>query len=147
MVTLRKIEEANFRECIHLSVSEEQKKFVAPNVTSLAQAWLYGDAARPFSIYAGDTMVGFLMLDWDENEGRCGIWRFMIDQRFQGLGYGREAMRAVLDLLGEVPTFSVVKLSYVEGNAAAEALYRSVGFALTGEMEDGEVVMARTLRA
>ena len=36
MVTLCKIEEANFRECIHLSVSEAQKKFVAPNVTSLA---------------------------------------------------------------------------------------------------------------
>lgn len=37
-IEFRQIDRTNYNECIDLSLSEEQKKFVAPNMFSLVQA-------------------------------------------------------------------------------------------------------------
>jgi len=59
MITIKEINENNFNECLKLEVDDNQKNFVAKNMYSLAQAWLYPENARPFVIYNDDTMVGF----------------------------------------------------------------------------------------
>ena len=46
MVRLQEITEDNFAECVKLTVKEEQKAFVASNLYSLAQAWLYHTIAQ-----------------------------------------------------------------------------------------------------
>ncbi|MFV0399522.1 MAG: GNAT family N-acetyltransferase [Oscillospiraceae bacterium] len=90
-VELRKITEDNFRQIMEMKVAEDQSKFVAPNMLSLAQAWLEYDTTRPFAIYADDEPVGFLMLSWDVPKKECHLWRVMVDARFQGKGYGKPA--------------------------------------------------------
>lgn len=40
MITLRKITEDNFIECINLEVKEDQRKFAAHNMFSLAEAYV-----------------------------------------------------------------------------------------------------------
>ncbi|ABX42584.1 hypothetical protein [Lachnoclostridium phytofermentans] len=77
MVSLKEVNEKNFRTIIGMKLNEEQSKYVASNVYSLAQAWLYHEEAKPYAIYNDEEVIGFMMLDWDEKERECGIWRFM----------------------------------------------------------------------
>ena len=141
MITLKNIDEDNFSSVLHITLPPEQNKFVAPNVVSLAQAWLHSDTARPYAICEGDEVVGFIMLDWDEDERTAGIWRFMIAPEHQGKGYGRAAATAAITLARENDNIDLMYLDYVQGNDVARGLYYSLGFRENGDIEEGEIVM------
>ncbi len=64
----------------------------------------------------------------------------MIDHRYQGKGYARDAMILLLMQLKERPNCAAIKISYEPANSVAEKLYDSLGFQKTGEMIEGEVV-------
>ncbi len=145
MIRLEKVCERTFGKLLDMKLPEAQNRFVAPNIVSLAQAWLYYDHARPFAILDGDEPVGFVMLDWDTEERCCGVWRFMIAYDKQHRGYGRQAMAAALQMIRDADLFDVVKLDYVEGNEIARDLYSSFGFRENGEVEDGEIIMTLPL--
>lgn len=144
MITFREITPENWRECIKLSVAESQKEFVAPNVYSLAQAKVY-PSYKPLAIYHDDEMVGFTMYGVDPDDNEMGISRLMIDQRYQGKGYGRAAMVQLLEMIRQETSCYAIYLSFEPENKNAEALYMSLGFEHTGEIEDGELVMKLTL--
>lgn len=143
-ITLRAITEENFRAVVDMKLPPEQH-FVAPNVLSLAQAWLHREEARPFAVYDGDTLVGFLMLDWDEAARELGIWRLMIAPEFQGCGRGQETVRRVIEMGRASGKFDTLYLDYVPDNQVGEHIYTKLGFRPTGEIEDGEIVMALPL--
>jgi diamine N-acetyltransferase len=145
-VTLREITMDNFSECIRLSVSEDQKGFVASNVFSIAEAKADG-VSEPFAIYAGEQMVGFVMYDFEPKENRGYITRLMIDATFQRNGYGLAAMRQVIGRLKRIPECREILTSFAPGNTTAERLYAGFGFERTGEVEDGEVVVRLPLTA
>ncbi len=158
MVELRNITPDNFPEVIRLEVNDSQKSFVATNIRSLAQAYVAiankTCTPMPYAIYAGETMVGFIMLSYedadqsnpDDGAVYC-IWRLMIDKHHQGNGYGRQAMTKALELIRTFPYGQAnrVLLSYEPDNAVAKSLYASLGFVETGEMADDEVVAALRL--
>ncbi|MBR5389756.1 MAG: hypothetical protein IK141_00435 [Clostridia bacterium] len=53
---------------IDLKVNASQKKFVADNICSLAEAYANvadGRYAQPFGIYNGEVPVGFLMIGYN----------------------------------------------------------------------------------
>ncbi|WP_312371446.1 GNAT family N-acetyltransferase [Lachnoclostridium sp.] len=141
MVSLKEVNENNFRTIVGMKLNEEQSKYVAKNVYSLAQAWLYPEVAKPYAIYNDEEVVGFMMLDWDEKERECSIWRFMIATDQQGKGYGRKALEYALNIIKEAGKFDYVFLDYVPGNVVGKHLYESMGFIETGEIDEGEVVM------
>lgn len=141
MVSLKEVNENNFRTIVDMKLNEEQSKYVAPNVYSLAQAWLYPREAKPYAIYNDEEVIGFMMLDWDEKERECSIWRFMIANNQQGKGYGRKALENALNIIKEAGKFDYVFLDYVPGNVVGKHLYESMGFLETGEIEEGEIVM------
>jgi diamine N-acetyltransferase len=145
MITLRVINEGNFQECIRLEVDDSQKSFVARNVYSLAQAWLYSTNALPIAIYNDETMVGFVMLgvDYYNNGSKkaCGLWRLMIDTKHQDKGYGKAAMLKVIAYGKENLHSEEMRTSFVPGNDVAMKLYQNLGFVPTGEVDHGEVVM------
>ncbi|WP_342756250.1 GNAT family N-acetyltransferase [Kineothrix sedimenti] len=141
MVSLKEINENNFRIVVGMKVNEEQSKYVASNVYSLAQAWLYPEEAKPYAIYNDEDIIGFMMFDWNEKERECGIWRFMIASNQQGKGYGRKALAYALKLIKETGKFDYVSLDYVPDNVVGKHLYESMGFIETGEIEDGEIIM------
>lgn len=66
--------------------------------------------------------------------------QLFIDERYQGRGYGREAVRLVLDTLKQDGKYGKVFLCYTEGNDAARKLYEQYGFKETEQDED-EIVM------
>ncbi len=141
MIALKKVDEDNFRKVVGIKLNEEQSKFVATNVYSIAQAWIYPEVARPFAIYNDEEVIGFMMIAWDEEEREASIWRFMIAEEHQNKGYGRKAMECALNIIKESNKFDYVSLDYVPGNDAGKHLYESLGFKETGEIEDGEIVM------
>lgn len=139
-IELREITPRNFDECVGLTVGESQKGFVATNLRSIAQAKIY-PTVEPMAVYADDEMVGFVLFGLDEDDGRYYLIRLMIDDRFQGRGFGRAAIFAVIERLRANPECREIYLSFVPANTGAEALYESIGFRRTGEIAEGEIVM------
>lgn len=145
MVKLERVNARTFRKIVDMKLSAEQSKFVAPNVVSLAQAWLYYNDALPLAVCDGEEVVGFLMLDVDEDERTIGVWRFMIATEHQHKGYGRGALEAAVQMAKQGGRFDLMHLDYVPGNEHAHRLYESIGFRENGEVEDGEIVMTMRL--
>ncbi|CAG0946778.1 diamine N-acetyltransferase [Gammaproteobacteria bacterium] len=145
-VTLREITADTVGAVIKLSVAESQKGFVASNAVSLAQA-LFAPEAWYRAIYVGDEPVGFVMLD-DESlrtpppaSPEIGVWRFMIDERFQGRGIGRVALQRVIEHVRAKGLFSALELSYVAGPGCPESFYLGLGFRHTGRVDDNEIIL------
>jgi diamine N-acetyltransferase len=147
MIELRKITDDNFDECIKLEPKEEQKDYIASNISSIAEAYVAltnNELPMPYAVYDNDIMVGFIMLSYDVNDDENTYWvcRLMIDKRYQGKGYGKETMIKALELIKTFPygKASVVSLSYEPENLVARKLYASLGFVETGKIAYGELV-------
>ena len=139
-VSLREITPENFKECISLKVSDAQKNFVAPNVASIAQSKIY-PTVEPFAVYDDEQMVGFAMFGFSRDDNRYYLVRLMIDEEFQGKGFGKAATLAVIEQMKQIQDCREIYLSFVPENKTAERLYESVGFKPTGELSEGEIVM------
>jgi diamine N-acetyltransferase len=139
IIELREITMENFDECIRLSVAEHQRGFVASNMYSLAEAKADG-VSNPLAIYVDDQMVGFTMYWFDPKSGTGYIDRLMVAADYQGRGYGRAGMSEVIERLRSTPGCRTIRTSFEPTNAVAEALYESLGFRKTGEIEYGEIV-------
>jgi diamine N-acetyltransferase len=151
LVSLRPITAETVRAITSLSVSESQIGFVAPNAISLSQA-LFAPKAWYRAIYLGEEPVGFVMLE-DESlrspapvRPEVGVWRFMIDAKFQGRGIGRIALLHVIEHVRSKGLFKTLKLSYVPGPGCPEPFYRGLGFQHTGKVDGNEIVLQMPLR-
>lgn len=142
-ITLGEITADNFNEAVRLKVAQSQQNWVASNVYSIAESKFEPDMTIK-GIYAGETMVGFAfygLAEWDEGDTRPTIMRLMIADGQQGKGYGRAAMRLIIDDLRATMGAGDVYISYVPGNDVAEKLYLSMGFLNEGEIIDDEIVL------
>ncbi len=143
-VSLREVTAETVRDICRLEVSEQQKHFVAPNAVSIAQAY-FQPKAWFRAIYADETPVGFVMLYDDPQEPEYFLWRYMIDQRYQKLGFGRRAMDLLIEYVCTRPGAKELTLSCVPGEAGPEPFYARYGFSRTGESIEAEVVMRMAL--
>jgi HAD superfamily hydrolase (TIGR01484 family) len=145
-VSLRDITPDNVRDICRLRVRDDQAGLVATNAQSLAQAWAHPEA-WPRAIYAGETPVGFLMLEdrtqppLSETQEEVGLWRLMIDAAFQGMGFGSAALRLAIAQARTRPGVRRMLLSYVPAEHGAGAFYERLGFRETGKVDFGERVM------
>ena len=142
-IELRPIDETTREDCIKLKVTEAQSGYIDTNEKSLEAAVENADVARPFVIYADGQPVGFTMFAFDEEyedpNDRYWLWRFMIDENLQGQGYGKEALKVIIDYFKENGANNI-RLSTKASNENAIGLYKSFGFKETGEVNDGEDV-------
>ncbi|HFI0256881.1 TPA: GNAT family N-acetyltransferase [Streptococcus suis] len=137
MIVLKPVDESSYTAVLDLTVAEADKGFVAPNVRSLADAWLYrmnGDVF-PYAIWADEQVVGFALIDIDEEIQQYMLWRFMIGQEFQGKGFGQEALEVVIDQAISHPVCDHLIVSYVKGNAKMAHLLKKNSFVLDSEEE------------
>jgi diamine N-acetyltransferase len=146
-VTLREVTAATVREVCHLDVTPAQRRFVAANAVSIAQAH-FEPAAWFRAVYADDELVGFAMLydptrtaAPDEGPEVCWLWRFMIDARHQRRGYGTAALALLVERVRGLPGVRRFRLSYVPELGNAAPLYLRAGFRETGQVVDGEAVL------
>lgn len=129
-----------------LQLAPEQMAFVAGNAASLREAASDRDA-RPRAVLAGDHVVGFLMYEAAEDDDEARIYRFMIDRASQGKGYGKAALRQVLEEIRRLGHISHVSICYEPENDAARRLYLAAGFVEQGLDEDGEMIADLVLQA
>lgn len=134
-ISLRPVTSENWSDVAHLEVQEAQSNFVAPNSYSLAQA-AYEPGLTPVALYDDETLVGFAMYTHEPWQGEFGIVRMMIDRRYQGKGYGRQAILALNAKLRSLPGCESIILSVRKENAGAWHLYRSIGFVIYKEEEE-----------
>jgi len=153
MPEIRPVTKDNWQTLIKLKVRDDQKHFVASNVYSIAQAQ-FGDEyeghwdLHPFGIYEGDTPVGFLMyaLNFEHPQQQAYIQRLMVDEKFQGQGYGKFGMEWMLELFRADDRIKEVSISYEPENEGARKLYASLGFIETGRIVEEEVEAVLKLR-
>jgi diamine N-acetyltransferase len=139
-VSLREVTAETVRLICRLEVSEVQKQFVAPNAVSIAQAH-FEPKAWFRAIYADEIPVGFLMLYDDPEEPHYFLWRYMVDERYQKLGFGRRAMGLLLDYVRSRPGAYELTLSCHPGEDGPEPFYRHYGFTRTGNWLGDETEM------
>ena len=152
-LTLQPVTAGNWRSLIKLKVREDQTQFVASNLYSIAESQFgYEDEGHwdfyPFGAYVGGEPVGFVMYCYNFKHSRfqAFIMRLMVDERFQGKGYGREIMLQVLDVFRANEPIKNVGISYEPHNEGARKLYASLGFVEPGEMLDDETLAVLKLR-
>lgn len=126
-VELVPITKANWETAAKLEVRADQTRFVASNVWTIAET-RYFSWTELRGIVADGEMVGFLAYGKDPADGEFWLYRFMIDQRWQGRGYGRAGLRALNGELASIPGCERITVGYEPDNAPAERLYLGVGF-------------------
>lgn len=144
-VSLREVTKENLQSVLTLRVAPEQERFVAPNAVSLAQAYFDREIAWFRAIYADETPVGFVMLEDQPEKPSYHLWRFMVDQRFQGMGFGARALELLVEHVRTRPGATRLTTSCVPGEGSPGPFYEKLGFAYTGEEDDGELVLSRDL--
>ena len=158
MIALQPITENNFEDVLKLKASEE---FVATNAYSLAEAYCslkdavetgepYLNVDVPYAIVNDKTVVGFLMVSFENgkdvgsDDNIYWISRIMLDEKYQGKGYGKAAMALLIDYVKTKPNGNEAKYiytSHIPNNHIAAKTYAGFGFEKTGQMLDGECVM------
>lgn len=135
-VKLVEITEETLTKVLKLSVKENQKKFVANNAVSIAQAH-FSKTAWFRAICYKESFVGFVMVDINPNENDYFLWRYMIDANYQGKGIGKVALELVIDY---IKTFNAKAFytSCVPGEGSPSQFYEKIGFKATGKKEEGE---------
>ncbi len=139
-VTLREITEETLGSVLRLEVGPDQDGLVAPNAVSIAQAH-FSEHAWFRAIYADETPVGFVMLDDQPEKPEYYLWRYMIDARYQKMGFGRQALQLLIEHVKTRPNATELFLSYVPKETGPKGFYEKLGFVHTGKEEDGEVEM------
>jgi diamine N-acetyltransferase len=149
----RPVTQENWQSLIKLKVRDGQQDFVSSNVYSIAESQFgFNEEGHwdlfPYGLYLNDEPVGFAMTGLNINHSRFQglILRLMVDERYQGRGYGRQAMKVMTEMFLANEYVRAVCISYAPENDAARKLYASFGFVETGEMLESEVLAVLQLR-
>ncbi|WP_339241828.1 GNAT family N-acetyltransferase [Paenibacillus sp. FSL R5-0517] len=142
MIHLKRVSVDNWYPCTQLNVTEEQKKsFPASVVYWIAESKVVEDF-QPIGIYFDSELVGFAVYsDRPDHEDNYWLLALMIDTKYQGRGYGREALRKLIDLMQESLKCKRIMIGHRPENDIAGKLYESFGFHRVSEgLIGGEVV-------
>jgi arsenate reductase len=146
-VSLQPVTAANWRDVADVRPDDAQRAWVA-DVTYYLCLSAYGDVWRSCAVVSGGETVGHVMWGVDPEDDSHWVGGLVIDRRHQRRGLGRATVRALLTMFESEPSLSGTAytqavLSVESDNEVARSLYRSLGFAETGELSYGELVMRR----
>ena len=130
----REIDKSNYWDCMALTIGDNQEWFVADNKQSLVEA-AYKDGLYTLGIYLEETMIGFILYDYDETFPGWSMSRFMIGKQFQGKGYGKQAAIAFFEYFKTKHNADKLYISVSLENILARKMYSSIGFAEIKEVE------------
>lgn len=145
-ISICPVTQKNWRTAIALSVPPEQLHLVAgmaPIVAlALAKAYirlldLHWD---PYVFYADEAMIGFAAHAYEPGSpSNHWLFHFFIDQQYQGQGYGKQALRVLVQQVRvQHPTCQLLQLTVLPENRRAQQLYEGIGFRPTGTSLEGE---------
>ena len=138
MIRLVEINEENWLGFAGLRVREDQRGYLDSALGILARGYVYRACrARVFGIAAGETPVGLaLVRDLDEEPACYDLQQFMIDERYQGMGYGAEALRLIVAELEAEGNYPCAEVCVNREDVPALRLYEKLGFRDTGYVDE-----------
>jgi GNAT superfamily N-acetyltransferase len=150
-VTLEEITDENREAVLALRVAPGQERFVGSVPDSLAEAADYPHAKPWYRAVFADGEpagpVGFVMVSWNceprppEIIGPWFLWKLLIDERYQGRGYGAAVVRQIAELVRAEGATELLT-SYVPEDGGPAGFYQRLGFVPTGELDgSGEVIV------
>ena len=145
-IKLKRVTRDNWEEALKLQVKEEQSKFAPTVAVSLAKVYIKPDGPNveylPFAIYDSEQMIGFIMHAYEEQTSDMyWINGFIVDEKYQGKGYGRAAMVEMISWIRKnFKRCDEIRLTVYQDNNTAKKLYESLGFTKTTQMFGEEEV-------
>ena len=139
MVRLTDVTEDNWLEVAALSVKDSQKDYLAPAIGILARGYVYRNCrARVFVIENDGIPVGVaLVREFTDEPLGYDLQQFMIDRRFQGMGFGSVALGLILDELRKEGRYDHVEVCVKKEDTEAIRLYEKHGFVDSGYIDEG----------
>ncbi|MEY8559219.1 GNAT family N-acetyltransferase [Jeotgalicoccus halotolerans] len=139
-IRIKEIDASNINEVRRISVKEHQRSFIETVDECLEEAAIYKQWC-PVAIYNYDEIVGFAMYGAFGKNPDTWIDRIIIDEKYQGKGFGKLAMKELIKIITEKYNVNIVYLSFVENNDVARKLYENLGFNFTDEYDpEGELI-------
>lgn len=149
-LTLRELTDANRDDVLTLRLAPGQDQFVSTVSESLQEADEFPEANPWYrAVYAGDEPVGFVMLSWDcvprppDVIGPWFLWRLIIDERHQRLGYGREVVRLIVDVIRDAGAHDLLTSYHPHGEGNPGPFYEGLGFVPTGDVDENDEIILR----
>lgn len=140
VVDIAPVSSTSWRAVAALTVTPEQRGFVAEPSYYLALCCFDEAGWTPLSMTVDGEVVGFLMWAVDPDDGACWLGGVLVDAAQQGHGIGRAGVSAALRHLSREHGHRAFALSYDPDNMRARRIYARLGFVETGEREGDEVV-------
>ena len=142
-LTITPVTAENRAAAEQLQVFPDQITFIE-SVTECMEEADQSAAWHPVCLMQDETLVGFSMYGYfvESWGGRLWFDRLLIDRRYQGRGYGKEAIHVVLTAMRQQYPGKDIYLSVYDDNPHAISLYRYYGFSFNGELDTkGEKIM------
>jgi len=140
-VELKEVNKNNWYECTRLSVSEEQKKIFPVSVVYWMAMARYKTHLYELAVYNNNIIVGFCVYSLKSpDDGNPWIVSIMIDKKYQKRGFGREAVKEIINLIKSSCNCKKIMIGHRPENTLAGKLYESLGFNDSGQIVDGEVI-------
>ena len=138
MIRLIPVTEENWMEIASLSVKEHQKGYVAPAIGILARGYVYRDCNAKIYAFENDgVIVGTaLVREFTDEPLGYDLQQFMIDERYQGKGYGSAALALILNALRREGHYDHVEVCVKKKNTEAVRLYEQHGFVDSGYVDE-----------
>jgi len=140
-VHFKEIDDTNEYEVRNIKLKPEQEKFIEPVIECLKEASIYREW-HPVAIYDDIQLIGFALYGSFGPNKHTWIDRLMIDEKYQGKGYGKLTMIKLIDRVSKEYGVNEIYLSIIEENTAAQKLYQSIGFEYMNERDpnNGELM-------
>ena len=151
-LTFVEVTDENRAEVVAIRVAPGQERSVNSVADAMEEAVEWA-RAKPWyrAVYAGKHPVGFVMLSWDVEPqppdiiGPWFLWKLIVDERYQGQGYGREIVAKVIELIRAEGATELLT-SHVSGEWSPAGFYARLGFRPTGALDpDGEIILSLDL--
>ena len=82
------------------------------------------------------------MLEDKPEEAEYYLWRFMIDARYQSLGFGRRALSLIIDRVKTRPNATQLLTSVVQGEGSPQSFYLYNGNSVPHPQAEGRPKLA-----
>lgn len=143
-ITFENITIANEHIALDLHVAQGQTSFIEDVPTCLFDA-KENPIWHPILLLVDGIAVGFAMYGLWLTEGKNGrVWldRYMIDERFQGKGYGKQILSILCRHIKNSFGYTRMYTNVYAHNTVALKLYEKAGFRINGEYDvNGELVL------
>lgn len=144
MMKVEKVTESNCEKLKQINLKSDQISFADSPVDAYSDSKQF-KGSTPYLILNNDKVIGFIIVE-DLSEASYLIWNFMIDQQYQGMGFGKRSMDMIIEMIKSNLNGKKIELGVIPDNLVAKKLYLSLGFISTGKFNsDNEEIMVLRL--